>query len=225
MKDNYFKELSRVLKTHGIQSQTKGDERLEILANNQILCLVGKDGNICFNAQQHTTNETASIKEKLHPICYEVCEYTSLMKTASLVKSDSGNADFRLLADFGGAILAGKELENGYQFATWEKDGSGTGYTYGHYFGESYAAAKEDFAIRSGLVHRDKLFNESEMTVMHKSMKAVIAEGTFLAFDEEALAEELCETLEHFHPALKVESQSMNYGNNIEQTWNRRLIR
>ncbi len=57
-------------------------------------------------------------------------DYTTLTEKAPFLKSNSGNDDFKLLADFGSVILAGKETEiGGYQFATWEKDASENGYT------------------------------------------------------------------------------------------------
>ena len=43
---------------------------------------------------------------------------------------------FRLLADFGCAVLAGRERENGrgYQFVTWVWDFDRRGVSHGHYF-------------------------------------------------------------------------------------------
>ena len=87
-----------------------------------------------------------------------VHEYVSLMKKAPLLLSDSSNAHYRLLAEFNGVILADEELEGyGYQFATWDRDGQGTGYCYGHYFPDKYDAAKEDFACRAGLAEKGRL--------------------------------------------------------------------
>ena len=51
----------------------------------------------------------------------EVYSYVEAMQNAPLLHVSGLHEAFRLLADFGGAVLAGQERENcqGYQFVTW----------------------------------------------------------------------------------------------------------
>lgn len=51
----------------------------------------------------------------------EVYEYVEAVQNAPLLRASSLKDEFHLLADFGGAVLAGIELpkEWGYQFNTW----------------------------------------------------------------------------------------------------------
>ena len=55
------------------------------------------------------------------------------------------------------------------KYVTWEKDrgGDGNGVHTGHYFDDNYEDAKEDFAARSGLVSKDKLFSETERIALY----------------------------------------------------------
>ena len=55
---------------------------------------------------------------------------------------------FKVLADFGDAVLAGQLGKKGARFVTWEWDFDRQGVHAGHYFMENYEAAKQDFAVR-----------------------------------------------------------------------------
>ena len=86
---------------------------------------------------------------------------------------------FHLLADFGGAVLAGRELENGrgYQFVTWIWDYNRTGVSYGHYYDEDFCGAKQDFAVRSGLISKTQLFSPEELTELYRATDYLLDEG------------------------------------------------
>ncbi len=66
--------------------------------------------------------------------------------------------EFRLLAEFNGTVLAGRETQHGYQFVTWERGYDGTGVMWGHYYLDNYSEAKQDFAVRGGFrSHIDRI--------------------------------------------------------------------
>ena len=77
----------------------------------------------------------------------EVYTYVEEVQTAPTLHISGLSEKFHLLADFGGAVLAGRELENGrgYQFVTWIWDYNRTGVSYGHYYDEDFCGAKQDF--------------------------------------------------------------------------------
>ena len=89
---------------------------------------------------------------------------------------------FHLLADFGGAVLAGRELENGwgYQFVTWIWDCSRTGVSHGHYYEEDFCGAKQDFAVRSGLISKAQLFSLEERAELYRATGYLLDEGSEL---------------------------------------------
>ncbi len=112
MNKSFFEELSRILAAQDIETAPPTSGRLRILLNGQPVCRVQTDGMLCLTPCDLTTPEAGALCHKVAPIAETVCEYTSLVEIAPLLKSDSNNADYRLLADFNGVILAGKETSH-----------------------------------------------------------------------------------------------------------------
>lgn len=81
-------------------------------------------------------------------------EYMAILETAPLLKASGLHGDYRILADFSDAVLAGHPTERGVQFVTWEWDYDREGVHHGHYFQNDYDAAKRDFTVRGGLVQK-----------------------------------------------------------------------
>ena len=86
-------------------------------------------------------------------------EYMSQMEAAPQLTASGLKGDYRLLADFNDVVLAGHPTKYGVQFVTWARIQEGTALDQGHYYGpsvgkDSYTAAKQDFAVRSGLIPR-----------------------------------------------------------------------
>lgn len=79
------------------------------------------------------------------------------------------NAKDKVLADFNGTVLAGVQSKHGVHFVTWDWAYGHTGVCHGHYFMENYAGAKQDFAIRSGLIQKERLFTPEQMTEIYRS--------------------------------------------------------
>ena len=67
--------------------------------------------------------------------------------------------------------MAGRQRGNGfgYQFVTWIWDYGRTGLSHGHYYEGDYNAAKQDFAVRSGLISKAQLFSEEELTELYRA--------------------------------------------------------
>ncbi len=218
MSNNFFKEIKRALKTQDLQTEQAQENSIDVLLEGKVICSINSSGSINYPAELAEDKQIQEIIQELRQDVYYIKEYTAIVEKSPFVNSTSGNSDFKLLTDFGGIILAGKESEGiGYQFATWEKDASGNGYTYGHYFGNAYSAAKEDFALRSNLINCEKVFSEQEMALLHKCMKSAMEDETALSFTEEKIAEELCEQIENLCPTIKEQEQVIATPN-MEQT-------
>ena len=78
------------------------------------------------------------------------------------------NAKDKVLADFNGTVLAGVQSKHGVHFVTWDWAYGRAGVCHGHYFMENYAEAKQDFAIRSGLIQKERLFTPEQMTEIYR---------------------------------------------------------
>ena len=109
----------------------------------------------------------------------EVYTYVEAVQIAPTLHISGLSEKFHLLADFGGAVLAGRELENGwgYQFVTWIWDYNRTGVSYGHYYDEDFCGAKQDFAVRSGLISKTQLFSPEELTELYRATDYLLDEG------------------------------------------------
>ena len=65
----------------------------------------------------------------------------AILETAPRLKASGLHGDYRVLADFGDAVLAGHPSERGVQFVTWKWDFDREGVHHGHYFQDDYDAA------------------------------------------------------------------------------------
>ena len=86
-----------------------------------------------------------------------------IFECAPALKAIGLEDTYKVLADFGDAVLAGQLGKKGAQFVTWEWDFDRQGVHAGHYFMENYEAAKQDFAVRAGLVESQRLFQTSSL--------------------------------------------------------------
>ena len=123
--------------------------------------------------------EASELYHKVAQTAEEVYAYVEAIQTAPLLHASGLSEKFHLLADFGGAVLAGRELENGwgYQFVTWIWDHDRTGVSHGHYYEEDFQGAKQDFAVRSGLISKAQLFLPEELTQLYRATDYLLDEG------------------------------------------------
>lgn len=152
MNDKVKREFERKLIKAGFEMGTTEKGATPVLAEGKQICKISERGAVLIGKEDMQSEEAEKLRKDIIEISDKVCEYVELLERAPQVQSDSGNKDFKLLSQFNGVLLAGKEVSiGGYEFATWVRDGNGTGYTYGHYFGEEYTIAKEDFALSKAM--------------------------------------------------------------------------
>ena len=135
------------------------DRRLEIFLHGQPVLSVSP-GNEVFMLPSGSKNPEAN--ELYHRVAIaadRVFEYVEAMENTPLLRARGLDNKFHLLADFGGAVLAGRErgTGRGYEFVTWIWDYERVGVSHGHYYEDDFAGAKRDFAVRSGLIPKASL--------------------------------------------------------------------
>ena len=121
MGSKFFEELSRCLGKEQIESLSKEDRRLEIFLHGQPVLSVSP-GNEVFMLPSGSKNPEAN--ELYHRVAIaadRVFEYVEAMENTPLLRARGLDNKFHLLADFGGAVLAGRErgTGRGYEFVTW----------------------------------------------------------------------------------------------------------
>ena len=120
----------------------------------------------------------------LYHLNRSVLDYCSTYEKATLLVADGLSENYRCLAEFGDAVLAAKyNDEFGFEFVTWDRTYDGKAVCQGKYF-EDYVSAKEDFAIRSGLVDKDKLFTTEELEQIRKCVDFTARHNGDLNFDD-----------------------------------------
>ena len=121
MEREYFKELSRRLREEGTETSLADKQKLEVLLHGQPVLYVSTTSDVFLLPAGSKSEEASELYHRVAAVADEVYEYVKVLQGAPLLHVSRLNEDFRLLADFGGAVLAGRERENsrGYQFVTW----------------------------------------------------------------------------------------------------------
>ena len=179
LENKYFAELARRLRAAGITAGHPEKNRLTVLLNNQPVLSVSAGSDVFLLPAGSNQPEAGELYHKVAQTADEVYAYVDAVQTAPLLHASGLSEEFHLLADFGGAVLAGRELENGwgYQFVTWIWDHDRTGVSHGHYYEEDFQGAKQDFAVRSGLISKAQLFSPEELTQLYRATDYLLDEG------------------------------------------------
>ena len=179
LENKYFAELARRLRAAGITAGHPEKNRLTVLLNNQPVLSVSAGSDVFLLPAGSNQPEAGELYHKVAQTADEVYAYVEAVQTAPLLHASGLSEKFHLLADFGGAVLAGRELENGwgYQFVTWIWDHDRTGVSHGHYYEGDFQGAKQDFAVRSGLISKAQLFSPEELTQLYRATDYLLDEG------------------------------------------------
>ena len=164
----YLREAAIVLAKEGFQLDEVHTDRLCILLDGAPLCEVTENGGIAYRNKDIDEPERIAAKDKVYEIVRNTAEYMRQMETAPVLKADGLEDGYKVLADFNGTVLAGVQSKHGVHFVTWDWAYGHTGVCHGHYFMENYAEAKQDFAIRSGLIQKERLFTPEQMTEIYR---------------------------------------------------------
>ena len=179
MRKMYFSELSRRLREKGIETSLADTQKLDVLLRGRPVLYVSP-GNDIFLLPAGSKNEEANdLYHQVAVVADEVYEYVEAMQGTPILHASGLNEEFHLLADFGGAVLAGRERENGqgYQFVTWTWDYGRRGVSHGHYYEGDFQSAKQDFAVRSGLISKAQFFSPEQLTELYRATDFLLEEG------------------------------------------------
>ena len=140
---------------------------------------------------------------RVEDIAAKTLEYMTAMEAAPQLKADGLEDGYKVLADFNGTVLAGVQSKHGVHFVTWDWAYGHTGVCHGHYFMENYAEAKQDFAIRSGLIQKERLFTPEQMTEIYRCC-ADSVDGDFfeLTGEQEKMIRSVQQQIEECVPDL-----------------------
>ena len=199
----YLEEVCTCRHRAGFETQPLENSQLPVQWNGVPLCRITGKGSVFYRREDVSTPLVEEALIRAEDITARTMEYMTAMETAPQLKASGLEGDYRILADFNGTVLAGTHSKHGVQFVTWDWNYDRTGLSHGHYFMEGYDEAKQDFAIRSGLIRKEQLFSPEQMTEIYRCC-ADSVDGDFfdLTVEQEKVIRSVQQQIEDCVPDL-----------------------
>lgn len=186
----FLEETAIRLRQNGFTVEPIEDQHLPVCWEKGRLCRISGKGSVLYRQECVDVPGAQDALQAVIDIAKMTSEYMAILETATLLKAGGLTGDYRVLADFGSAVLAGHPTERGVQFVTWEWDFDREGVHHGHYFQDDYEAAKRDFTVRSGLVQKGALFEPEQLAQIYHALSFVREQDETLSFGrDQELAE------------------------------------
>ena len=195
----FLEETAIRLRQNGFTVEPIEDHHLPVCWEKGRLCRVSGKGSVLYRQENVDSIRAQDALQTVIDIAKMTSEYMAILETAPRLKASGLDGDYRILADFGDAVLAGHPTERGVQFVTWEWDFDREGVHHGHYFQGNYEAAKRDFTVRSGLVQKDALFEPEQLAEIYHALSFVREQDESLSFGRD---QELAELMEQVGKSL-----------------------
>ena len=189
----YLEELKISLVHADFEPERIEDQHLPVRWENHYLCRVSGRGSVLYRQENVDGIGAQDALQAVIDTARMTSEYMAILEYAPQLKATDLTGDYRILADFGDAVLAGHPTERGVQFVTWEWDFDRKGVHHGHYFQEDYDAAKRDFTVRGGLIQKDALFEPEQLAEIYRALAFVREQDETLSCGRD---QELAELME-----------------------------
>ena len=205
----YLEETAIRLRQSGFTVEPIEDHHLPVSVEKGRLCRISGKGSVLYRQECVDVPGAQDALQTVIDTAKTTSEYMAILETATLLKAGGLTGDYRVLADFGSAVLAGHPTERGVQFVTWEWDFDREGVHHGHYFQQDYDAAKRDFTLRSGLVPREALLEPEQLAEMHRALTFVCEQGEDLSIGREKEIMTIMEQIKCLLPESPEQTQTM----------------
>lgn len=163
----YLAEVKGRLRREGFTTETSEEAIVTVSAAGHPLCQINGSGGI---RREELEGGLEYACDQAVTIARSTAEYMRLMESAPVLKADGLTGAYRLLAEFNDVVLAGHERDSAYgvEFITWERTYDRAGVWQGHYYENNYSGARQDFAVRSGLLDQDRLFTNEQLAEVYR---------------------------------------------------------
>ena len=212
-KERFLQEVEQKLLRKELDARLLEDGLIRVKWNGQPLCSVDRDGIVRFRPADITGSEIDRKLRTVTQVAAQVKEYMQIFDRAPALKAVGLDDTYKVLADFGDAVLAGQLGKKGAKFVSWEWDFDRQGVHTGHYFMENYEAAKQDFAVRAGLVESQRLFSDEQLAVIKNACEFALEDDATLSYAEEKQLQSVQEQIE-----LLLPQQTQGQRPTMEQT-------
>lgn len=204
LQEKYLAKVGHRLLRAGFEAGPEYNGLLPIQKDAHQLCTINMHGGVSYDPDFVRRNGQEDALDQARQIAVETLTYMQQMAAAPLLTAEGLPGDYRVLAEFGNVVLAGHERKGGYgvEFVTWERIQNGTGLWQGNYYENDYAAAKQNFATRSGLIPPALLFTPEQMAVVFDAAQNMTVEGFVSNPKQEKLLEQVMEQIEEVVPEV-----------------------
>ena len=169
----FLEETAIRLRQNGFTVEPIEDHHLPVCWEKGRLCRITGKGSVLYRQENVDSIRAQDALQVVIDTAKMTSEYMAILEYAPQLKATDLTGDYRILADFGDAVLAGHPSERGVQFVTWEWDFDREGVHHGYYFQEDYDAAKRDFTVRGNLVPKDALFEPEQLAQIYRALAFV----------------------------------------------------
>ena len=197
----FLEETAIRLLQNGFTVEPIEDHHLPVCWEKGRLCCISGRGSVLYRQECVDIPGAQDALRAVIDTAQMTSEYMAIMEIAPLLKASGLDGDYRVLADFGDAVLAGHPTERGVQFVTWEWDYDREGVHHGHYFQDDYDAAKRDFTVRGGLVPKDALFEPEQLAEIYRALAFVREQDETLSCGRDRELAELMEQVSGLLPS------------------------
>ena len=205
----FLEETAIRLRQNGFTVEPIEDHHLPVCWEKGRLCRVSGKGSVLYRQENVDNIRTKDALQTVIDTAKMTSEYMAILETATLLKASGLTGDYRVLADFSSAVLAGHPTERGVQFVTWEWDWDRKGVHHGHYFQNGYEEAKHDFVRRSGLLPKEALFEPEQLAEMHRALAFVCEQDEDLSIGREKEIKTIMEQIKCLLPESPEQTQTM----------------
>ena len=197
----FLEETATRLRQNGFTVEPIEDHHLPVCWEKGRLCRISGKGSVLYRQENMDSIRAQDALQAVIDTAKMTSEYMAILEYAPQLKASGLTGDYRILADFGDAVLAGHPAERGVQFVTWEWDFDHKGVHHGHYFQGDYEAAKRDFTVRSGLVQKGTLFEPEQLAEIYRALAFVREQDETLSCGRDRELAELMDQISGLLPS------------------------
>ena len=206
-KGRYLEEAAIVLTREGFRVEKTPEGKVEVWWEDEPLCEALPDGGIAYRSEDISTPEREVAKDRTYKVVSTVAQYMAQMESAPFLNAVGLEDKYKVLADFNGVVLAGCQTEHGVQFVTWDWSHDREGVCYGHYYTGLYApgnydAAKQDFAVRSGLISKEQVFEKNQLVEIYRCCTDTLQGSFSLTYKQEQTIASVRDQIEELIPDI-----------------------
>ena len=177
----FLEETAIRLRQNGFTVEPIEDHHLPVCWEKGRLCRISGKGSVLYRQECVDSVRAQDALQSVIDTAKMTSEYMAILEYAPQLKATDLTGDYRILADFGDAVLAGHPTERGVQ--------------------DDYDAAKRYFTVRGGLVQKDALFEPEQLAEIYRALAFVREQDESLSFGRDQELAELMDQVGGLLPA------------------------